>query len=59
MLMALYPDKQLKAQQELDSVLGPHRLPTLADMEQLPYMKALVLEVMRWHAVVPLGSSAT
>ena len=55
MLMALNPEKQRKAQAEIDSVTEDQRLPTFADRGRLPYVAALVKEVMRWHAVVPLG----
>ena len=39
------PESQLKAQKEIDSVVGGDRLPVLADFERLPYIKALVREV--------------
>ncbi|QRV90769.1 cytochrome P450 family protein [Ceratobasidium sp. AG-Ba] len=55
LLMVLFPEKQHKAQQELDVVLGRGRLPELNDQESLPYVKALVTEVLRWHPVLPLG----
>jgi cytochrome P450 len=53
--MALYPEVAAEAQAEIDSVVGSDRLPTLADKNNLPYVNALVLEVMRWHAVAPTG----
>lgn len=53
--MALYPDVQRKAQDELDRVVGCNKLPTFADREQLPYIDALVKEVLRWHTVGPMG----
>ena len=53
--LSLYPDVQKKAQAELDAMIGPGRLPTLADRDQLPYVNAVVREMMRWHPVVPLG----
>lgn len=51
--MTLYPDTQALAQVELDSTLGPDRLPTLQDRERLPYLDALVKEVLRWGCVAP------
>lgn len=54
--MTLYPEVQKRAQQELDAVIGTDRLPTLADREQLPYMRALVSEVFRWNPIAPLGT---
>ncbi|KAF8211494.1 cytochrome P450 [Mycena galopus ATCC 62051] len=53
--MALYPAVQAKAQAEIDAVVGGDRLPTFADREDLPYVDALVKEVLRWHSVVPTG----
>ncbi|KIJ28079.1 hypothetical protein M422DRAFT_784656 [Sphaerobolus stellatus SS14] len=53
--MTMYPDVQRKAQKELDSVLGAHRLPDFGDRDSLPYVKAIVKETMRWQNVVPLN----
>ncbi|KAI0747137.1 cytochrome P450 [Daedaleopsis nitida] len=55
--MTLWPDIQARAQAELDSVLGPSctRLPTFSDRARLPYVNAIVLEVLRWNPAVPLG----
>ncbi|CAA7260281.1 unnamed protein product [Cyclocybe aegerita] len=51
--LALHPEVVKKAQAEIDAVVGPDRLPTFEDRPYLPYINALVLEVLRWHAVVP------
>jgi cytochrome P450 len=53
--MALFPEVQQKAQQELDTVVGSDRLPTFRDREKLVYINALVQEVLRWHPVVPMN----
>ncbi|QRW23946.1 cytochrome P450 family protein [Rhizoctonia solani] len=53
--MVLNPDVQLKAQKELDTVLGPTSLPTMSDRERLPYMRKLIQEVLRWQPVAPTG----
>lgn len=50
-------DVQYTAQAEIDSVVGSARLPCLADREQLPYISAIVTELLRWHSVAPLGGS--
>ncbi|KAJ5606798.1 Cytochrome P450 E-class group I [Penicillium hordei] len=52
--MAQFPDIQRHAQAELDLVVGS-RLPTLSDRPNLPYVDALIKEVMRWHPIGPLG----
>jgi hypothetical protein len=42
-------------QAELDRVVGPGRLPALADREQLTYTAAVLLEVQRCGNIVPQG----
>ena len=59
MAMAMYPDAQNKAQAELDKVVGTGRLPDFGDREDLIYLKALTMEMMRWHQVTPLGTFNT
>jgi Cytochrome P450 len=55
--MTLFPDAQLKAQDEINRVVGNDRLPDLADRDSLPYVNALFNEVLRWRPVVPTGLS--
>ncbi|EEB93789.1 hypothetical protein MPER_07513, partial [Moniliophthora perniciosa FA553] len=52
--MILHPEVQDKARAELDSVVGSGRLPDFTDRGSLPYIDALVLEVLRWNPVAPL-----
>ncbi|KAF8974327.1 cytochrome P450 [Flammula alnicola] len=51
--LALHPDVLKKAHAEIDAVVGSDRIPTYADRPYLPYINALVMEVFRWHTVVP------
>ncbi|KAL5511417.1 hypothetical protein ACEPAH_4633 [Sanghuangporus vaninii] len=51
--MTLYPDVQKKAQAELDAVVGTSRLPTLDDKKDLPYVTAVMKELLRWHVSAP------
>ncbi|TCD61737.1 hypothetical protein EIP91_007986 [Steccherinum ochraceum] len=53
--MAMFPDVQKKAQAELDKVVGPDRLPDYDDIEQVTYIRALVLETMRWLPAAAAG----
>jgi cytochrome P450 len=53
--MILFPDVQKKAQEEIDRVIGADRLPTTDDRSALPYVEAIVKEVLRWHPVAPMG----
>ncbi|RVX75798.1 hypothetical protein B0A52_00154 [Exophiala mesophila] len=55
MYLALHPEFQVKAREQLDAVCGTHRLPTLADFDEIPYINCLVKEAMRIHPVLPLG----
>ncbi|KAF9013081.1 cytochrome P450 [Cyathus striatus] len=49
------PEIQTKAQAELDSVLGPGDLPTFNDQASLPYISAIVKEVLRHNPITPLA----
>lgn len=53
--MMAHPSIQKQAQEQLDAVVGPDRLPTLGDRDQLPYIDAILKEVTRWSPVTPLG----
>lgn len=52
--MTLHPEAQKRAQAELDIVVGD-RLPTFADKDSLPYVTALMKEVLRWIPVLPMA----
>lgn len=52
--MMAYPDVQAKAQEEIDKVIGGDRLPVAADRRCLPFVDAIVKEVLRWHPVAPM-----
>ncbi|TFK31156.1 cytochrome P450, partial [Crucibulum laeve] len=54
LLMILYPEVQKRAQAEVDSVTSG-RLPTLDDLAALPYITAMIKEIIRWAPVAPLG----
>ncbi|KAJ3962410.1 hypothetical protein N0V92_000887 [Colletotrichum tropicale] len=53
--MAKFPEAQKKAQEEIDRVVGSDRLPTVSDRDNLPYLEALIKEVLRWHTIAPMG----
>ncbi|XP_072037041.1 cytochrome P450 2U1-like [Amphiura filiformis] len=54
-----YPDIQKKIQEEMDSVVGPNRLPQVSDQEQLPYTRAAILEIQRHVTLTPLSAFHT
>ncbi|KAF8259466.1 cytochrome P450 [Lactarius quietus] len=53
--MTLYPEAQRKAQEEIEAVVGTHRLPNIDDRDRLPYVNALLKEVLRWGPATPLA----
>ena len=50
------PEVLIRAQKELDEVLGRSRLPEFSDEASLPYITAIVMEGLRWHPVLPMGT---
>ncbi|KAF5013804.1 hypothetical protein FDECE_222 [Fusarium decemcellulare] len=46
--MILFPEIQAKAQEEIDRVIGSSRLPTWDDRSDLPYVRGVVEETLRW-----------
>jgi hypothetical protein len=46
--MTLFQDKQKRAQEEIDTVIGPNRLPEFSDRKSLPYVECLMQEVLRY-----------
>ncbi|KAJ6580662.1 cytochrome P450 [Mycena capillaripes] len=49
------PEAQRKAQVEIDSVIGAGQLPDFVNEEALPYVTAIVKEVLRWKNVTPIA----
>ncbi|CAG9981150.1 unnamed protein product [Clonostachys byssicola] len=50
-----YPGVLARAHEEIDRVIGPNRLPTFADQDQLPYIDGIIKEAYRWQSVIPQG----
>lgn len=55
MVCILQPIVMKKAQEELDSVVGPEKIPSFGDIDNLPYIRALVSELLRWRPISPIG----
>jgi cytochrome P450 family 2 subfamily U polypeptide 1 len=53
--MAKYPQIQEKVHFELDQVVGRSRTPEFEDMTKLSYLSAVIMEVMRFRPVAPMG----
>ena len=45
--LSLYPEVQRKAQEDIDRVVGHHRLPDFSDRNSLPIISAIVKEALR------------
>ncbi|XP_021919684.1 methyl farnesoate epoxidase-like [Zootermopsis nevadensis] len=52
--MILNPHIQKKVQEELDTVVGRSRRPTLDDKPRLPYVEATISEALRINPIAPL-----
>ncbi|KIJ14780.1 hypothetical protein PAXINDRAFT_12350 [Paxillus involutus ATCC 200175] len=46
-----------RAQAEIDAVVGMGRLPDFGDRPSLPYVDAVLREILRWQPVGPLGET--
>ncbi|KAG1887782.1 cytochrome P450 [Suillus subluteus] len=53
--MVLYPDVQARARAEIDQAVRHDRMPCLDDRASLPYLDAILREVLRWYPLGPLG----
>lgn len=54
--LAAFPDVQKTANEEITRVIGDGRVPTFSDYDQLPYIRALVKEVLRIRPVTTVGT---
>jgi len=53
--MTLFPEVAKKAQREIDEVVGGERLPQWDDERNLPYVRAMIKETLRWRPVNKFG----
>ncbi|KAJ4418718.1 hypothetical protein N0V82_005391 [Gnomoniopsis sp. IMI 355080] len=55
--LCLFPEAQIAAQEEIDSVVGNSRSPSWEDFDEgrLPYVSALAKEILRWRPVVEMA----
>jgi cytochrome P450 len=53
--MILHPSPLAALQKEIDSVVGDERLPTFDDIPNLPHVRAVVKETLRWRPVTAGG----
>jgi cytochrome P450 len=55
--LVTHPETLHAAHHELDTIIGPNRSPTFDDEANLPYIRALTKEVLRWRPVAVLGGT--
>ncbi|KAJ7779139.1 cytochrome P450 [Mycena metata] len=52
--LTTYPEAQKKAHAEIDRVVGQTRMPSLDDLDDMPYIRAMILETHRFRPLAPL-----
>ncbi|KAK2846641.1 hypothetical protein Q5P01_009640 [Channa striata] len=50
-----YPQTQERMQQEIDTVVGPERCPSMEDRKSLPFTDAVLHEIQRLMDIVPMS----
>lgn len=55
MMLVLHPDVQTKCFKDIYNNVEKGRLPSLTDRQKLPYVEAVIMEVMRMYFVVPIA----
>jgi len=53
--MLLYPDVQARARAEINQIVKHNQMPSIDDKDSLPYLSAVLLEVLRYYPPTPLG----
>jgi cytochrome P450 len=53
--MITHPEVQRRAQAELYSVVGRSRVPSFSEVSSLPYIQAMVKDVLRWQPPLPFS----
>lgn len=56
LVLLLYPETMKQAQEELDRVVGSDRLPVFEDEPNLPYLRAMVKETLRFWPITKTGA---
>ena len=51
--MIAFQEVQRRTQAEIDVIVGHDRLPTFADAPRLPYIQAIISEIIRYRPPLP------